>query len=130
MNAFNTLPLDEQIFLVVTIGTAVIVGLIVVFFIVPELWQLGREAFVDWLKPDPDEPQPTVEERDARMVRGGDATDPLPPPRSQLDAVCRLGSQTDVPRVRGLSERVSGLRPAGHAPYGNGRPSAAKGFKR
>lgn len=80
----------------------------------------------------------------ARSDRSGPclqrAADRVRPARASLDAAVRLGSaprveraaaDADVPRVRGLSERVSGLGAYRVIPRtDNGRPSAAKGFKR
>ena len=115
---FSSLPLVDQILIVITGGVATLVILAGTIFLIPELWRAGQETVDGWLEGEPD----------ARDVRDADALDRLPTTRPLLGAASQLGSHPT--RVRGLSEKVSGVGPVTAEARGNGRPSAAKGFKR
>jgi hypothetical protein len=124
---FHELPMWSRIVTVIAIGMSVLVTLVCAFFIVPDLWRAGR-AIVDGLL-SPGSDGPLERTPDVETVRGGGAADRVPRARARLDAAAALGS--DLPRVRGLSERVGRVGPFGvPRSNGNGHPSAAKGFKR
>lgn len=119
---FRDLPVGYQIIGLAAVGVSLVITLIVVFFILPDLWRAGRETIAGWLAcADADVPDQGAS--DARVADDGVVRST----RASLDAAVAAGSP--LPRLRGLSETLPRVEPEfKRSTRFPGR--AAKGFQR